>query len=455
MYEEHRYGEAIKSANVAGYSHYLNEFPNGRHAEEIVVLLDDANFAEAQRASTDAHSPAGLRAYLSDSRNKRHVAEAQKQINVYYEEAIARLKSAAEGKNVDQELFQGLLGLLEWVKTQPAPVVPVAFAAEQEAETKNDEVRSEIELAKSFYKEKNPELNSIPNDGVIGQGDVFGDEPTRTREEVILQRVRASVQNVLGADVVTFERAKEGEQAMLDVHYHIEPSGNVYLYTTTNEADPALIVGRKVNGLLLGYGVGWRITLRGAAGAEHVFVVGSQPASSLNYSSDSSDPEWAPYAVLLLSAFYDMSNQMVSNFAIEPPPAPTHFTFRDATTDVSGAALPNPFMPEMPDLPTLPDDVTGRPFDPTAPLTPGKMPPLFDPNNPTSPDLPPLPDLPSLPGVPSPPEIPSPPGSPGAPGPLGESPSDGAGPQDRSDPTTNPSVAPTEIEASPPSTGAP
>src|SRR5262249_39377026 len=86
-----------------------------------------------------------------------------------------------------------------------------------------------------------------------------------------------------------------------------------------------------VKGLLRSYWINWEITVRAPNGASEVFRLPSQPEKELTYDDRKGDPEWAPYAILLYSGFHDMSTRLIREFGLTPQPAPTRFTFAQAT----------------------------------------------------------------------------------------------------------------------------
>src|SRR5207245_711511 len=111
-------------------------------------------------------------------------------------------------------------------------------------------------------------------------------------------------------------------------------------HTWTHSKDGAVPVdesAKKVEGLLRGYAIDWMIGIRTAdgdgeyAGKEFKYELHSQPAESMHLTSEPGDPAWCPYAVMLYSAFDDMSGKLMSNFGLNPPEAPTSFTFVEAT----------------------------------------------------------------------------------------------------------------------------
>ena len=109
-------------------------------------------------------------------------------------------------------------------------------------------------------------------------------------------------------------------------------------------------------------------------GAEEPFPckLGSSPASNLNYDGRPGDPDWAPYAIILYSAFYDMSDRLIRGFALDPGPAPSGFSFAAVASHKSTAPnLPNvPKLPNWPNMPNRPN----QPIQPRFPNMPPKQP---------------------------------------------------------------------------------
>jgi hypothetical protein len=142
---------------------------------------------------------------------------------------------------------------------------------------------------------------------------------------------------VLNADLIKLEAATDGKPGMIDVSYHTYPSGELYILRTWEHSDtaaaPADDSEKKVEGLLRGYTIDWTIRIHpaDATAKDFTYTLHSSPAQSMRLTSAPSDPAWCPYAVMLYSAFYDLSGQLISNFGLTPPEAPTSFTFVEAT----------------------------------------------------------------------------------------------------------------------------
>ncbi len=294
------------------------------------MVLDEYLYARADREAKGQHSPSSLRAYLADPYNVRHRAEAQASINVFYDEAIAKLKKQAEGKAMDDSVFQSVLALLEALKKTDRPVVTVGFRGTQDVTPSTDELKTKEEVNYDALLDEKPELKTVADQSsgktaILPPGDTFTAENTRTRESVILGRLRDSVQKMLGADVITLAPVTAGEAPVMEVTYHAYADGSLYLYTTTSENQFGLQPMEEVKGLLRKYEVSWVITIR-PPGTDQTYEskLGSVAGSQIHYDSRPEDPSWAPYAIILYSAFNDMSKRWPAT----SPPAPKRWRGR-------------------------------------------------------------------------------------------------------------------------------
>lgn len=299
------------------------------------VIVDEHQYEIAIRESDSKRSPAPLRRYLANKDNQRHRDEAQKCVDRYYDEAIALLKSRAakESTKLDTEMFEAVIALLEGMKSNPSSVATIGFTATIEREPTTEAKKM---LEKAIYDLRLAGDRDLQNIGrsrgnaILGHGRVFDAEQVEMREALIIDRLNAALQQVLNADLIQFVPAAPGEKPMFEVAYHTAPSGTLYRYTSTVKNKHS--TSTTVEGLLRGYDVNWTITIRPPGAAkEFVCKLESQPENQLKLDGRSGDPDWAPYAVILYSGFYDMSNRLITNFGAKPPPVQTEFTFAMAT----------------------------------------------------------------------------------------------------------------------------
>ncbi len=311
---------------------YLHQLPDGRHAQQVHEMRDDRLFDKARHEADEKHSPSSLRVYLADSTNVRHRDDAQTRINVFYDEAIARLKKRAEGEKVDEPMFQAVLALLEALKKTDKPIVTVGFRSLQDPMPATDAQKL---LEQEVYEAKldqEPRLKDVADrssekTAILPLGETFDPSNSKIREGVILDQLRESVKKVLDADILTLEPAPvasgdEGQLPMIEVAYHTLPSGVLYLYSSSDTGE--------IHGLVRGYRIDWTITIRPPGAAQpSVYKVTSQGLSKLTYDEATDDPNWAVYVVILYSAFDEMLRQLIQDFAVEPPPERDHYGFSE------------------------------------------------------------------------------------------------------------------------------
>lgn len=334
-------------AEHATIEHYLAEHPGGRHAAETAVMRDDSAFAIAEKETAGADSPAGLRRYLAVPANTRHRAEAVEKIGAYYDRTVAELRKRAADNpgKIDRALMDPLTTLIGSLKGLNDPVVTVGFVAEIQPDPQTAEEKEQEQAVYLLQMRSEPRLNAVADraqnkSAILPYQQAFDAESVAAREKVIYERLTGAVQKAIKADVLTLRPVPPGEQPMIEVRYKIVPSGSLYLYTSTV---PELLI-KTVKGLIRGYTLKWEIVVRPPGAPEPLrYTVASQPLSALNYDPESTDPEWAPYAILLYSAFYDLSDRMIRAFALDPGPAPNAFTFR-------ATAATKPIPPELPDF---------------------------------------------------------------------------------------------------------
>jgi hypothetical protein len=126
-------GQAALDQGIRSADRYLAAFPSsGMHTREVVELRDDWLYDRAAQEAKTQDSPRSLRDYLANQENQRHRPEALKLIGGFYDRTIADLKKSAQAneKKIDQNLFQGVLSLLEALKKAPSPVITVGFKGE-------------------------------------------------------------------------------------------------------------------------------------------------------------------------------------------------------------------------------------------------------------------------------------------------------------------------------------
>ncbi len=155
-----------------------------------VPLGDDLAF---DRARSDG-AP-GLRGYLLDDRFTRHRDEAKQLLAKQYDAPVAKLKAAPPGK--DPELREGMVQLVESLRTAESPAVSIDVREEGDAAETGGSARA-----------------------------------TQLRQEVADGLARA-----IGPELVAFAAPAEGQPAHLAIRYRLTPTGKEAQYTATVEVE--------------------------------------------------------------------------------------------------------------------------------------------------------------------------------------------------------------------------
>jgi hypothetical protein len=321
---------------------YLAKYPDGRYRKEVTAILDDRLFTNASRSATQQRSPAPLRGYLAGQPNRRHQDEALRIISRFYDEAIARVRALAAGQPTDHELLAGLLATLEHLKTQATPRVTVTFEPKWTVEPDDELVKAIEQEYQSALARKDGVIERMVRAGgtaIIGTHDTFSEHQVRRRESLILSRLQDAVANILSSDLIVFRQCSPTETSDIAIHYEIKPRGALTKYVRVPGVAPmnqtASLRGQGMTtntiGLLREYRIDWRLTIQpGSTGTAYTYNLRSNAGTNLVYRAAPGDPDWGVYSVLMYSAFYDFSNRMLSGVGLNPPPAPTLFTFYDA-----------------------------------------------------------------------------------------------------------------------------
>ena len=85
---------------------------------------------------------------------------------------------------------------------------------------------------------------------------------------------------------------------------------------------------RRLVGLLFGIEVDWSFSLVDPGGRVlYHHQTRSEPARALHFRVQPSDPEWAPYSIMMDSAYWNYARQTVARFGVQPPPEKDQFEF--------------------------------------------------------------------------------------------------------------------------------
>ncbi len=310
---------------------YLAAYPNGKHADQVKIILDDRSYFVA----VEQHSAAALRDYLSNASNVRHRDEAVIGIGRYYDEAVNHVRQLADAQAGDKPLLQGLLALLENLKAKSSPIVYLGFVPHWTVTPDNAVAQEGEANSGAVYMLNNADIQTLSETSLpIDPSAAFTKGQVLRRQAIILQRVRDALSRILSTDLIDLEPGRNADNCEIIIVYDIHPAGRLRLYTRQTQTiaySTSFDSQIKTVGLLRDYEISWQVRLRPQiSGPVYEFSVTSSPGQSLRMTSSANDPAWAPYAVTLYSTFYDFSDELIESAGLAAPPAPTQFRFQEA-----------------------------------------------------------------------------------------------------------------------------
>ncbi|MEN9372975.1 MAG: hypothetical protein RIR79_527 [Pseudomonadota bacterium] len=319
---------------------YLEAFPDKFRANEILQFRDNRLFSIAKDTLSTKNLIYGVREYLADKRNNLHRTEAQQEIDDYYVKAVSRLKQMESDKSGESRaLFHVFVALLDSLKNRNSPDIYVGFESHNIKQPQNQEDKEFELLVYVSHLTKTPKLReierqSLTHSAILPLGDAFSASNIARRENIILDRLTESVGKILNGDVITLKKCtanssdSERKPCHLIIKYVTHPSKSLYLYTQN----------QNISGLLRGFEIDWKIETRvSEVQPSQVVNLKSQPLSQLRMTGTNSDPQWAPYAVMFYSAFYEFSNKLTLGFGLGAAKPPNSFSFEDATGYIDSA----------------------------------------------------------------------------------------------------------------------
>jgi hypothetical protein len=320
---DHQYGslDPYGSSSLRGLTRWFTREMADHgvdHAEALALLhpaLDEADLNEAERL-LEAQDAAELREMLIDLEEDEteygvEVTPAsrlavQDALHAIYQAALASLDADVSGSRqfpVDPGLRTAFGEILRDLSAQREPVVHVSFHAQANLEP--------------------PEQNArLPSDAhVIPFGDAFAADQDSKRRDVFLRALMGAFDPVFPGthlfDLRLLDGPAEGNLVFeVTSAVHLQPG--YYEFTE----------GGKLLGFLHKVEVEWTFRLLDRAGQElYRTSTRSEPATEISINSDPSDPAWAPYSIMMDSAYYNYSREVTGRFGLEPPAPRTSFSY--------------------------------------------------------------------------------------------------------------------------------
>ena len=278
--------------------------------------------------------------------------EAHKQLESLYDAGKARLyraptTGAAPEFPVDAKLRDAFGTVLEQLADSTDPNVYVSFgsASNLDAPKGTDEnlkeLRSDPELSQAFPR------HDIP---VIEAGSAFSPEFDKRRRGTFISAMGESFSKVFDSQLISLVPLETGtdrkKKIVIEVSSKISRQSDFFIYST----EPYPGAPKKPAGLLFGIGVQWTFKIIGNDGKVlyEAAPTTSQSAEDVHINRDEGDPQWALYSIMMDSAYYNYSREVVGRFGFDPPPIKDTFSYSGAPSAGGPTPGAKPGLPSNP-----------------------------------------------------------------------------------------------------------
>ena len=227
---------------------------------------------------------------------------------------------------VDEDLRAAFKTILTDLAKAPTPDVYLAFANQSKLEAP---VGHEKGLADEVRWVKSQGMTVMDPPLVIDPGNAFSSSYDAARRNSFMQVSGDAFEEVFDANLFVLKPlASSGDREgkfVFEVSSTIRRT-DTYFHYTSSQADGSSIL----NGFLFAIEVDWELKLFNRKGElMYERKVKSAPGSSLSIIPQSSDPDWAVYSILMDSAYYNYSREVVGNFGLNPPVEKSAFSYSD------------------------------------------------------------------------------------------------------------------------------
>lgn len=269
--------------------------------------------------------------YKDDEHYKLAFDTASGELEKRYNGVLEKLGQPGQGGEnaefaVDEDLRAAFKTILTDLAKAPTSEVYVAFTNSSKLEKpagSDDDVKAWFE-GKAEVKKAFPDGNVR----VIDPGKAFSSEFDRARRQSFMEVAGEAFKEAFDANLLTLKPLEDGEsregKIVLEVSSTIirVPSHFYNYETDANGVETCL-------GLLFGIVVDWGLKLHDRKGNQlYEKETNSRPASNINIGPGAM-PDWGVYSILMDSAYFNYSREVVGSFGLAPPAEKQTFSYRD------------------------------------------------------------------------------------------------------------------------------
>ncbi|MBZ0136438.1 MAG: hypothetical protein K8I27_08715 [Planctomycetes bacterium] len=302
------------------------EAPGMRKYIEVRESIQDNNLVELRQHVYDLAIN-----YKDDPHYKLAFDTASGELQKRYNAVLEKLgKPGQAGEDAefaaDEDLRAAFKTILTDLAKAPTPDVYVAFTntAQLEKPPGSEEDVKDWFATEPSVKTSFPDGNVL----VIDPGKAFSSEYDAARRQSFMEVAGEAFRQSFDANLLTLKPLESGESR--DGKYVLEVSSTIVRVPSHFNNYETDANGRQTSkGLLFGIVVDWGLKLYDRKGGQlYDKETRSAPASNINIGAGAM-PDWGVYSILMDSAYFNYSREVIGSFGLEPPTIKETFSYRD------------------------------------------------------------------------------------------------------------------------------
>ena len=267
--------------------------------------------------------------YKDDENYKLAFDTASGELQKRYDAVLEKLATPGQAGEdaefaVDEDLRTAFKTILSDLAKAPTPDVYLAFDNKSQLEAPTGHEQG---LADEVAWVKSNGMTVMDPPLVIKPGDAFSSSYDMARRNSFMKVSDEEFKDAFDSSLFTLKPVEAPKDR--DDNFVFEVSSTIrrtdtYFHYTSRQPDGS----NTLNGFLFAIEVDWELKLFDRKGElMYERKVTTAPGSQLSIKPQASDPDWAVYSILMDSAYYNYSREVVGSFGLEPPDRKTVFAY--------------------------------------------------------------------------------------------------------------------------------
>lgn len=334
--EESTFAKLSKDETLASQwkTEYEDQIPEEYRRKEWRLMWMKARVREGKQAKS-AGQLRTVANECADDNDSELLSEAReeaiKALGEMYEAGKKRMNAPASAGStaefpVDNSLREAFSTIMTDLSRARDANVYVVFENSANLDPPKDfdklvkEIQGEPEVLRDWPKRNAP---------VIDAGNAFSPAFDKKRRGTFLSAMTESFGQVFDGQLLTLVPLERGDdrkgKIVLEVSSKIVREADVFLYTSDETGT------KRLKGFLFSFEVEWNFQLVDRKGK--VLYKAAQAVSKpsdAKFDTAPGDPDWAPYSIMMDSAYYNYSREVTGRFGLTPPPRKAFFVYSGA-----------------------------------------------------------------------------------------------------------------------------